>query len=89
MTLHWRTTPYNREHKIDHKHRFADKYMCEEHPTSCFDIGGWTKKANPSMFWDKFYMYEPMYRGINEDLLVRMGYPITNPINRSEYTING
>lgn len=48
----------------------TDKAMCKSLHQSCFNIS-WTRQISPSLFLDNFHVLEPVYRILNEELLVQ------------------
>ena len=83
MTFLWRKTTASRDHRIPNRKRGADQYICRENPpNSCIDTA-WTKQIKDELYWDHIHMYEPVYRSLNEDLLERIGYHVTNRMDRA------
>ena len=75
---YWRTTIYDKTHKLttpgstdDSNLKEFDSHMCST-VGECIDLG-WTKDVKSSLYWDKVHLYEPVHRVMNEEFLEEIG----------------
>lgn len=66
----WRTTTYATYRS--HSGLRSDPLLCERFPM-CVNVS-FTRNVRPRLYWDKLHFLEPVYRGINEQMLDQMGY---------------
>ena len=74
-TAYWKTTSYKRNGIImnnDNNVVTTDLYMCEV-LGNCLDIS-WTSNVHPDLYWDDVHFYEPVYRIMNEQMLLELDY---------------
>jgi hypothetical protein len=71
VKVFWRTATFRRGgHSIGQDHR--DHIMCQE-LGGCLNVS-WTQGLKEELYWDELHNNEPVYRAMNEQLLLDIGF---------------
>ena len=82
MTFIWRETIVPANHRLKRGNRKADNLMCGGHSGVCLNVA-WTANLRSDLYWDPVHLFEPAYRSINEDLMKRIGYNVSDRVDRT------